>query len=137
MIVRVNGFVYESLPGRIVFGGGAQATIADEVAGLGAERVLLLSSPSATAPADALHAALGDVALRWTEVAEHVPVALAETVPFGAARTPFERLKEAVKSVPLLKRLAIERDYLVRMQKQAGQRIFAERHDRQTAWFGR
>lgn len=33
--------------------------------------------------------------------------ALAETVPFGAARTPFERLKEAVKSVPLLKRLAI------------------------------
>jgi maleylacetate reductase len=78
MIVRVNGFVYESLPGRVVFGGGAQAAIADEVAGLGAERVLLLSSPSATAPADALHAALGDVALRWTEVAEHVPVALAE-----------------------------------------------------------
>ncbi len=31
----------------------------------------------------------------------------------------------------------IERDYLVRMQQQAGQRIFAERHDRQTAWFGR
>jgi alcohol dehydrogenase class IV len=78
MIVRVNAFVYESLPGRVVFGVGAQAAIADEVAGLGAERVLLLSSPSATAAADALHAALGDVALRWTEVAEHVPVELAE-----------------------------------------------------------
>jgi maleylacetate reductase len=78
MIVRVNAFVYESWPGRVVFGVGAQTAIADEVAGLGAERVLLLSSPSATAPADALHAALGDVALRWTEVAEHVPVELAE-----------------------------------------------------------
>jgi len=78
MIVRVNGFVYESQPGRVVFGFGAQAGIADEVARLGAERVLLLSSPSATAAADALHAALGDVALRWTEVAEHVPVDLAE-----------------------------------------------------------
>lgn len=33
--------------------------------------------------------------------------ALAESVPFGTARTPFERLKEAVKSVPVLKRLAI------------------------------
>jgi maleylacetate reductase len=83
MIVRVNAFVYESLPGRVVFGVGAQAAIADEVAALGAERVLLLSSPSATAPADALHAALGDVALRWTEVAEHVPVELAERA--GAA----------------------------------------------------
>jgi alcohol dehydrogenase class IV len=78
MIVRVNGFVYESLPGRVVFGLGAQAGIADEVARLGAERVLLLSSPSATAAADASHAALGVVALRWTEVAEHVPIELAE-----------------------------------------------------------
>ncbi|MGE3743079.1 MAG: TylF/MycF/NovP-related O-methyltransferase, partial [Geminicoccaceae bacterium] len=33
--------------------------------------------------------------------------ALADTVPFGTAQTPFERLKGAVKSVPLLKRLAI------------------------------
>jgi maleylacetate reductase len=78
MIVGVNAFVYESLPGRVVFGFGEQAQIADEVARLGAERVLLLSSPSATAAADALHAALGDVALRWTEVAEHVPIELAE-----------------------------------------------------------
>jgi maleylacetate reductase len=78
MIVGVNAFVHESLPGRVVFGFGAQAAIADEVARLGAQRVLLLSSPSATAAADALHAALGDVALRWTEVAEHVPVELAE-----------------------------------------------------------
>ena len=78
MIVGVNAFVHESLPGRVVFGFGAQTGIADEVARLGAQRVLLLSSPSATAAADALHAALGDVALRWTEVAEHVPVELAE-----------------------------------------------------------
>jgi maleylacetate reductase len=78
MIVGVNAFVYESLPGRVVFGFGAQAGIADEVARLDAARVLLLSSPSATAAADSLHAALGDVALRWTEVAEHVPVELAE-----------------------------------------------------------
>ena len=78
MIVGVNAFEYESLPGRVVFGLGAQAGIADEVARLDATRVLLLSSPSATAAADALHAALGDVALRWTEVAEHVPVELAE-----------------------------------------------------------
>jgi len=78
MIVRVNAFVYESLPGRVVFGLGAQAEVAAEVARLGTERVLLLSSPSATAAADALHAALGDVALPWTEVAEHVPIELAE-----------------------------------------------------------
>ena len=70
--------MYESQPGRVVFGFGAQAQIADEVHRLGAARLMLLSSPSATAPADALHAALGDVALRWTEVAEHVPVELAE-----------------------------------------------------------
>ncbi|HEX5095283.1 MAG TPA: maleylacetate reductase [Acidimicrobiia bacterium] len=74
----MNAFVYESQPGRVVFGLGAQARIAEEVDRLGAERVLLLSSPSATAAADALHAALGPVALRWTEVAEHVPVGLAE-----------------------------------------------------------
>jgi len=78
MIVEVNAFVYESQPGRVVFGFGAQAQIGDEVARLGAARVLLLSSPSATAPADALHAALGPVVLRWTEVAEHVPVELAD-----------------------------------------------------------
>lgn len=31
----------------------------------------------------------------------------------------------------------IERQYLVRLQQQAGQQIFAERHDRQVSWFGR
>ncbi len=32
---------------------------------------------------------------------------------------------------------AIERDYLVRLQRRAGQQIHAERHDRQVAWTGR
>lgn len=30
----------------------------------------------------------------------------------------------------------IERDYLVRLQRQAGRQIHAERHDRQVAWTG-
>jgi alcohol dehydrogenase class IV len=110
MIVRMNAFVHESLPGRVVFGLGAQADIATEVARIGADRVLLLSSPSATAAADALHAALGDVALRWTEVAEHVPVELAERARAAAwdARVDVIVVIGGGSAVGLAKAIALE-----------------------------
>jgi alcohol dehydrogenase class IV len=75
----VEAFVHTALPGRIVFGAGALARVADEVATLGGARVFLISDAAAEAYGDAVAAALGSrAAARWTEVVQHVPVELAE-----------------------------------------------------------
>lgn len=74
----MDAFEYESLPGRVVFGAGRRAQVPAECARLGARRVMLVASGSATAAADVLAEQLGEVCgLRWSEVAEHVPVDLA------------------------------------------------------------
>jgi maleylacetate reductase len=65
-------FVYDALPGRVVFGVGAVERLGDELDRLGAGRVLAVASPRAV---DGLVERLGD---RWvgsaTDVQQHVPV---------------------------------------------------------------
>ena len=69
-------FVYEALPGRVVFGAGsARRDLADAVAALGAERLLLIAAAPEAALADDLAAPLGDrVVARFDGVRPHVPV---------------------------------------------------------------
>lgn len=72
-------FIYEPLGGRIVFGVGAVGQVAGELRALGAERVMLLASPSSVRIADGIAADLGGALVaRWSDVRQHVPVALAE-----------------------------------------------------------
>ena len=72
-------FVHESLPGRVVFGAGRRAAVATEADRLGATRIFLITDVGAEAWGDELARALdGSLAVRWTEVEQHVPLALAE-----------------------------------------------------------
>lgn len=72
-------FVFTQLASRMVFGDGAIRQVGAECAGLGVSRVMLVHDGSATAPADDIAVQLGPtLALRWHEVAQHVPVALAD-----------------------------------------------------------
>ncbi|GEC21288.1 maleylacetate reductase [Pseudonocardia hydrocarbonoxydans] len=81
----VPSFVYDALPGRIVFGAGAARTaLAAEVERLGMSRLLLIASErdagrGLTAPF------AGRVAAVFTAVREHVPVATAEAAREAAA----------------------------------------------------
>lgn len=72
-------FVHDALPGRVRFGAGARAHVADEVERLGARRVLLIGRRgSAEAVASELRDTLGDRCAGWFDrVAVHVPTGLA------------------------------------------------------------
>ena len=75
----MDPFTYESLPGRVVFGPGRVSEVAAEVEALGGERVFLVVDAQAKALGDAVADQLGPrLADRWGEVAQHVPVELAE-----------------------------------------------------------
>ena len=75
----MNSFVHTAHPGRVVFGVGALSKVAEEVRALGILRVFLIADAQATGIADQVAADLGSlVAARWGEVAQHVPVTLAE-----------------------------------------------------------
>ena len=67
---------YEALPGRVVFGVGALDRLGEELARLGARRVLLVASKRV---ADDLAERLGDrYAAICSEIVQHVPVEVAE-----------------------------------------------------------
>jgi len=71
-------FTYDALPGRVVFGKGAVGRLPSEVAGLGIERLLIISDAQAKTVGDSIVGALGyRCAGRFTEVRQHVPEALA------------------------------------------------------------
>lgn len=75
----MNPFTYDQLPGRIVFGAGRLAEVGAEVERLGARRVMLISDWATADAAAAITVQLGArLALAWDEVAQHVPVDLAE-----------------------------------------------------------
>jgi maleylacetate reductase len=75
----MNPFTYDQLPARVVFGAGRLAEVGEEVERLGGQRVMLISDWAAEAPAARVSAQLGArLALAWDEVAQHVPVELAE-----------------------------------------------------------
>ncbi|MFQ8430663.1 maleylacetate reductase [Amaricoccus sp. W119] len=69
------GFTHVTNPARIVFGPGTLSRVAEEVAGQGGTRALVLSTPHQKADAEALAAALGELAAGvFAEAAMHTPV---------------------------------------------------------------
>ncbi len=75
----MRAFVLEQWPARTVFAPGAIAGVGAELRRLGANRVLLVHSRSAGAAAERIATDLGErLALRWGDVAQHVPSELAE-----------------------------------------------------------
>jgi maleylacetate reductase len=71
-------FTRTVLPGRVVFGGGALAKLGSELDARGSARAMLVVGARDGRLAEAATAALGDrVAVRWTEVEQHVPTRLA------------------------------------------------------------
>jgi maleylacetate reductase len=71
-------FVHEGRPGRVVFGAGSLAHLEREVLALGAERALVLCSPSQRGTANAIAARLGRrSAGLFDRATMHVPIELA------------------------------------------------------------
>jgi alcohol dehydrogenase class IV len=76
-------FVYDALPGRVVFGVGAVEQLGEEVDRLGGRRVLAIAGKRAI---DGLLARLGPrVAASFTDVQQHVPVEAAARAVAAAA----------------------------------------------------
>ena len=72
-------FVYDALPGRVVFGSGMFTTAEAELERLGARRILLIADRSGRVWADRLAAALGgQLVARIDDVVPHVPIEAAE-----------------------------------------------------------
>jgi maleylacetate reductase len=72
-------FTYDALPGRVLFGAGRRAELPAELDRLGPGHVLLIADGAAKETGDELAELLGArCARRWDEVAQHVPVELAE-----------------------------------------------------------
>jgi maleylacetate reductase len=78
-------FVHEALPGRVLFGLGAVSRVADEVARLACDRVLLIAGGSAHAAGARIGEALGArLAGTFDDVRQHVPEQLAEQASAAA-----------------------------------------------------
>jgi alcohol dehydrogenase class IV len=85
-------FVHETLPQRVALErGGAARRLADEVARLGARRVMVIAAGSASAVADHITSGLPE-AVRWHEVRQHVPVELAERARAAAAEASVDAI---------------------------------------------
>jgi maleylacetate reductase len=75
----MNPFTYDQLPARIVFGAGRLKEVGAEVERLGLQRVMLISDWATAAAAATVTDQLGPrLVLPWDEVAQHVPVELAD-----------------------------------------------------------
>jgi maleylacetate reductase len=74
----MDGFVFESLPGRVVFGLGALDRLPGEVERLGAKRALVLSTPQQQGLAENVAARVGARGAGiFPEAVMHVPVEVA------------------------------------------------------------
>lgn len=83
----MNGFVFEGLPSRVVFGAGSLARLGDELARLGAQRALVLSTPGQRALAEQVAALLeARVVGIHDRAVMHVPVESAERARAEATR---------------------------------------------------
>ncbi|MET3695698.1 maleylacetate reductase [Bacillus oleivorans] len=75
----MNEFIYESAPGRVVFGKGTIAQIANEVILLGASKAIIISTPGRTEQANQIHSILGNLSIGvLAKAVEHVPVEIIE-----------------------------------------------------------
>ena len=71
----MNGFVYDAVGGRVVFGDGSVRAVPDELEALGARTTMIIASGSSRSAADALHEQMGDrVVARIDQVNPHVPL---------------------------------------------------------------
>lgn len=108
----MRSFVSEQLPVRVVFGAGALAELAPEVARLGASRALVLSTPGRRAQAEAVAARLGErCAGVFAGAVMHVPVEVARAARETASRLGAD-LAVAVgggSTIGLAKAIALER----------------------------
>jgi maleylacetate reductase len=83
----MTGFVYESLPARVIFGWGTSSRAAAEVAALGSSRALVLSTPGQRGGAERVAAGLGPACVgQFSEAAMHTPVAATERALAEAKR---------------------------------------------------
>ena len=78
-------FTYEALPARVVFGTGTLEQLPDEVARLGAQKALVLSTPGKRALAEDAARRLGEgVAGIYDQAVMHTPVEVAEAARAAA-----------------------------------------------------
>jgi alcohol dehydrogenase class IV len=90
--MKIMRFVHDTLPQRVAFGSGAAAdNLSNEIAHLGATRVMLIAAKSEADLADAITKDL-PVALRHDDVVMHVPVEVAERAREAAARNDVDAL---------------------------------------------
>lgn len=81
-------FVYNSLPGKVVFGRGTLAQAGDEVRALGCSRALVLTTPRQEAVGQGLAAQLGGLAAgTFSGAAMHTPVDVTERAMTVVAET--------------------------------------------------
>ncbi|MCO5998975.1 maleylacetate reductase [Actinoallomurus rhizosphaericola] len=73
-----EAFVYESWQARVVFGPGRVDSVGDETALLGAKRIFLIADRNAPGAETARRSLGTRLVGRWDEIAQHVPVELAE-----------------------------------------------------------
>lgn len=72
-------FTYNVLAGRVVFGAGSRRLLAEEAATLGSRRILVVADVAEDAIAAEVAEVLGDlVVARFSDVAQHVPIAQAD-----------------------------------------------------------
>jgi alcohol dehydrogenase class IV len=83
----MHSFVFDMLPGRVIFGAGTLAQLPEEVARLGAEKALVLCTPVQRAQAEDAAARLGDRAVGiFDQAAMHVPIETAQAARDEAVR---------------------------------------------------
>lgn len=71
----MRSFVYQGLPGRVVFGAGALAQLPQAIAAMGARRALVLCTPEQRASAERVAQLLGDRAAGiFDRAVMHVPI---------------------------------------------------------------
>ena len=81
-------FVYNSLPGKVVFGRGTLAQVGEEVRALGCSRALVLTTPRQEGVGQALAAQLGDLAAGiFSGAAMHTPVEVTERAMAAVSET--------------------------------------------------
>lgn len=83
----MEGFVYQAAPSRVVFGQGALAQVSDEVARLGAQRALVLTTPEQRALGERVAGLLGERSAGvYDQAVMHVPVEVARAARAEAAQ---------------------------------------------------
>ena len=75
----MQSFVYNALPGRVIFGSGTISTLKSEIERAGCKRALLLSTPEQAASLEDIAASIGPLAAGiFAQAAMHTPTDVTE-----------------------------------------------------------